>query len=107
MALTSAEHDAVRAQTKRGRHAAAAERRAAGWGYTKIKINVSIINTLDALGQPIVLATSDVPAERGRWFQLTRVGGRPACSCGAYRSLGGCHHVGHVASLEHDASPTA
>ena len=48
---------------------------------------------------PLVLATSDVPSESGRYIRLLMDAGTWRCSCGAFRSLDGCHHVGRMAAL--------
>ena len=96
--MDSATHQRVQAETRQRRNAAARERRADGYGYRKVPIVVRVVDALDDAGAAIVLATSDVAAERGRYFLVVRDGGRWKCSCGLFRSVGGCHHVGHLAA---------
>jgi len=96
--LTGAEHVAARRQVQDRRNAAAQARRGDGFGFRKVPVAVMVMETVDAAGAPLVLATSDVPSEQGRYFRVTLEGGKWRCSCGAYRSLGGCHHVGHLAA---------
>ncbi|CAA9264922.1 MAG: hypothetical protein AVDCRST_MAG77-2863 [uncultured Chloroflexi bacterium] len=91
-------HAQVKREMQQRRYAAGRARRADGWGYRKVPINVQLVETVDAAGAPLVLATSDVPAEQGRYFRVVVEGGKWRCSCGAYKSLGGCHHVGHLAA---------
>jgi hypothetical protein len=104
VALTSAEHAAMKRQAQDTRNAAGQERRGNGWGYRKVPVHVEVIETTDAEGARLLLATSDTPAERGRYFAVSQESGRWRCSCGAFRSLNGCHHVGHLTALETDSS---
>ena len=85
MTLTAADHAQARRQVQ-DRH------------NRKVPVVVQVVETVDAAGAPLVLATSDVPSEQGRYFRVTLEGGKWRCSCGAFRSLGGCHHVGHLAA---------
>ncbi len=91
-------HAQVKREMQQRRNAAGRTRRADGWGYRKVPIAVDVLETVDAAGAPLVLATSDVPSEQGRYFRVTVENGRWRCACGAFRSLGGCHHVGHLAA---------
>ncbi|CAA9272184.1 MAG: hypothetical protein AVDCRST_MAG77-3232 [uncultured Chloroflexi bacterium] len=96
-------HAQVKREAQQRRNAAARARRADGWGYRKVPIVVDVLETVDATGVPLVLATSDVPSEAGRYFRVVVEAGKWLCSCGAFRSLGGCHHVGHLAATRHEA----
>ena len=99
MALSSQEHRAIQDERKTNRAAAARGNRTAGGAiYRKVPILVTIIRTVDQAGAPLTLATSDAPAERGRYFRLTSEGERWRCACATLRQLGGCAHVGHLAS---------
>ncbi len=93
-------HREVQAQVRATRNAAAQERRANGWGYRKVPVNVTVIETTDAEGALLVLATSDTPAEKGRYFAVAQERGRWRCSCGAFRSLNGCHHAGYLTARD-------
>ena len=73
-------------------------RAAGGAVYRKVVVHVTLIKTVDPDGAPLVLATSDAPAERGRFFRLTSEGERWRCACATFRQLGGCHHTGHLAA---------
>ena len=97
MPLSSAELQAVQRASKAARNQAASERRATGFGYRKVRVAVQTIETTAPDGTPLVLATSDAPAEAGRYFRVTSEAGRWRCACGAFKSLGGCHHVGWLA----------
>ncbi len=81
-------------------HAVAARgnRAAGGPTYRKVVVHVTLIKTVDPDGAPLVLATSDAPNERGRYFQLRVEQGRWRCACASFLSLGGCHHTGHLAA---------
>lgn len=106
MALSSAEHRVVQAAAKGARNDRARDRRAAGGlVYRKVPVVVSTIETVDAAGAPLVLATSDAPNERGRYFRVTIDGGRWRCACAAFSALGGCHHVGHMAAQPSHSVP--
>jgi|GEM_PF-4041791 len=101
--IESKTHQAIRQHTREARNASTQERRANGWGYRKVPVRVSAFETTDAEGALLLLATSDTPAESGRYFAVTERAGKWQCSCGAFRSLGGCHHIGHLASMGSDA----
>jgi len=99
MPLSTAELQAVQRASKANRAAAARGNRAAGGPvYRKVVVHVTLIKTVDRDGAPLTLATSDAPAERGRFFALTVEGSRWRCACATFRQLGGCVHVGHLAS---------
>ncbi len=91
-------HQRIKSATQHTRNTAAQERRANGWGYRKIAVNVEVLDMMDAAGEAMVLATSNVPAEQGRYFRVVAENGRWRCACGAFRSLGGCHRAGHLAA---------
>ena len=77
MALTAAEHRAIQAERKANRTAAARNNRAAGAHlYRKVHIHVTVIRTVDQDGAPVLLATSDAPAESGRYLRLSSQSGR-------------------------------
>jgi len=105
MPLSTAELQAVQREQQRTRNAAAQARRGDGFGFRKVPVAVMVMETVDAAGAPLVLATSDVPSEQGRYFRVTLEGGKWRCSCGAFRSLGGCHHVGHLAATASQQVP--
>ena len=99
MALTSAEHRQLQTAKRVARNEHSRDNRAAGGPvYRKVPVHVTIITTVDQDGAPLTLATSDAPAERGRFFTLTPEGNRWRCACATFRQLGGCAHVGHLAS---------
>jgi len=105
MPLSTAKLQAVQRASKANRAAAARGNRAAGGPtYRKVVVHVTIIKTVDSGGAPLVLATSDAPNERGRYFQLRVEQGRWRCACASFLSLGGCHHTGHLAA---QATPRA
>ena len=104
MPLSTAELQAVQRASKANRTAAARGNRAAGGPvYRKVSIHVTIIRTVDQDGAPLLLATSDAPAEHGRFFALAVEGERWRCACATFRQLGGCAHVGHLASQAESA----
>ena len=103
MALTAHEHRQVQDATKSARAAQSRARRASGGPtYRKVPIVVSLLETMDAEGVPLLLATSDAPNERGRYFALRFERGRWTCRCASFQALGGCPHVGHVQATEHE-----
>ena len=103
--LDSAPHQAISRQTKSARNAAGRERRGTGGlVYRKVPVVVSIIETTDADGGPLLLATSDAPNEAGRYFRVWRQGGRWKCRCSTHLALNGCHHVGHLAAQDSEES---
>src|SRR6266542_2811093 len=98
MPLDSQAHIEIKRATQRRRTDAATERRASGGPvYRKVPIIVSLIETTDAAGAPLLLASSDLLTETGRYFRVAVERGRWVCSCGSFRQVGGCHHVGHLA----------
>ena len=107
MPLSTAELQGVQRASKANRAAAARGNRAAGGPtYRKVVVHVTLIKTVDPDGAPLVLATSDAPNERGRYFQLRVEQGRWRCACATFRQLGGCAHVGHLAA-QVQATPRA
>jgi len=98
MALTAAEHRQIQTAKKAARNQFSREKRASGGPvYRKVPVVVGVLETVTVAGAPLMLVTSDAPNERGRYFEITVESGRWRCACGAFLSLGGCHHVGWLA----------
>jgi len=96
MPLDSRAQQTVKREHQRNRNAAGRERRANGMSYRKVAINVTVLDLRATLGK--VLASSDAPAEKGRWFEMEPKGERWECTCGLYRNCGSCHHSAHMAA---------
>jgi hypothetical protein len=55
---------------------------------------------VDDQGTSRLLATSDAPADAGRWYVLEPLDdGRYRCHCGLYWRFGACPHAAHAAEM--------